>query len=51
MQVYLFDHQILVATTADDDGFYHFKLGIKVCLQLHKLRFVCCCIAMYIIMI
>ncbi len=33
MQVYLFDHQIIVATPADKEGFFHFKLGIKV----HKL--------------
>ncbi len=34
MQVYLFDHQIIVATPADKEGFFHFKLGIKV----HKLQ-------------
>ncbi|XP_064404657.1 kalirin-like [Halichondria panicea] len=29
MQVYLFDHRIIVATPADKDGFFHFELGIK----------------------
>ena len=30
MQVYLFDHRIIVATPADKEGFFHFELGIKV---------------------
>lgn len=33
-QVFLFDHQIIIASTADNDGFFEYQTGIKVNFDL-----------------